>query len=170
MYLQKQLQINGMSNVEAIQIGLGSSKGSAFLYYEDAVAGEGTASIKYSNGKSGGETVQIDSLDNMLANRIDRADFIKIDVEGFQKEVFKGGWAYFQRESPVIMVELKEKDREDMADVEDIIRKMGYSVYEIHKNGLAPCSNTVDSKKRNFILAKQNSESYGRIKNLVFRE
>jgi len=168
--LSENVKMNGFSNVKLINKGMGLGEMEAFLNYNESSFCEGTASIKFTDGRSIQERVKLSSLDRLLADgELSKPDFVKIDVEGFQREVFLGGKDFFQDNGPIIMVELKENDKEEMGGVEEIIRNYGFSIYEIQKHGLKECHDTVKAGKRNFILAKKSSHHYERLTGFILK-
>lgn len=83
-------------NIRLKQIGLASAKGEMQLYYNEQ--GSGWASLyerqisEFNKGLSQSEVVVLDTLDAFCkSNSIDHIDFMKIDVEGHELEVLKGG-------------------------------------------------------------------------------
>jgi FkbM family methyltransferase len=64
--------------------------------------------------------VEIRSLDDL---QIEHANFIKIDVEGFEAEVLQGAEQTIKRTKPVIMVEVFDNNRQQ---VEALLQSFGY--------------------------------------------
>lgn len=56
-----------------------------------------------------------------------KIDFIKIDVEGFENEVFLGGEGLIKRDKPVIYVEIFERNQDA---VEKTMHHLGYVLKE----------------------------------------
>lgn len=53
--------------------------------------------------------VPVDTLDNQAAQLgIDKLDFIKIDVEGFEQSVLEGAQEVLRKDSPVLLIEIAE--------------------------------------------------------------
>ena len=63
---------------------------------------------------------------------LDQVDFIKIDVEGYELEVIKGGFETFKRNDPVVIVEQKAKyvvpEQGSHAAVRFLMRELNYRV------------------------------------------
>ena len=162
--LLKQISVNGADNIVLNNFALGDKKGSQELYYEDAALAQGTASFFAMSG-SQHEKVQVETIDTL--NKTVLPDIIKLDVEGYEEQVFLGGAIFFKENSPVIMVELKFLDKDTRKRVEGIIEEFGYSIYAIRKRGVKYCKNTMDLHGRNFILTKKGTEGFERLKNFI---
>lgn len=76
----------------------------------------GGTSLKYEEGG-----IRCQPLDKLDINK--KIDFIKIDVEGFEKEVLLGGVELIKRDKPQIYIEIFEENKNA---VDAILQKMGY--------------------------------------------
>jgi hypothetical protein len=77
-----------------------------------------------------GQIIRVRSLDSFLAERpgIDRVDWIKIDVEGAELGVLRGGERTLKRYKPNLLVELHEFHRADISlEVWSYLSALGYS-------------------------------------------
>ena len=164
-YLCENISLNQFTNVTVVNKGLGDNVEQRHLYYAEAGLAEGTASLKYANGRAASERVTLDTIDNLIGE-LPVPDFIKIDVEGYQLEVLRGGEYCLKTHAPLLMAELKdvgETNREEFSEIERYITDLGYRLYEIGKYALRPCDRLSDSEKRNFFLANENSPAFHRI-------
>lgn len=95
----------------------------------------------------GGSTIygQIDvKMDTLDSFNFEDVGFIKIDVEGFELEVLKGGRKTILRDKPVLYI---EDDRaEKRAALRDYIKELGYT-YEMHQPRLYRENNHFGLKK-----------------------
>ncbi len=168
-YLQENVSLNHFSNVAVVNKGLGDKTEQRHLHYSEASLTEGTASIKYAEGRTASERVSLDRIDNLISE-LPVPNFIKIDVEGYQLEVLRGGEHCLKTHAPLLMAELKDvgnTNRDNFNEIEKYITYLGYSIYEIGKYTLKRCARISDSKKRNFFLANENSPAFSRITPLV---
>ena len=164
-YLHENVSLNQFPNVTVVNKGLGDTSEQRHLYYSKASLAEGTASIKYTNGRTASERVTLDTIDNLI-RELPTPDFIKIDVEGYQLEVLRGGEHCLKTHAPLLMAELKdvgETNRDDFSEIEQYVMGLGYNLYEMGKYDLKRCTHISDSKKRNFFLAKEDSPAFHRI-------
>lgn len=91
------LMANGVGNVEAHQMAVGSNAGE--------VRFDGTSAFGHVV-EDGGTAVPVDTVDALVAQLgLDRVDFIKIDVEGFEPHVLEGARRTIERFDPIIYME-----------------------------------------------------------------
>ena len=103
--LRRNIALNGLTNVVAVQAALSDKAGTAWLHY-------GTDPVRNSLGKDpsangGGEYVTTESLDNVLQRaEVKRVDVIKMDVEGAEELVLRGADKVLTSMRPVIIYEV----------------------------------------------------------------
>ena len=148
-----------------INKGLGDRQEQRHLHYSEAGLAEGTASLKYADGRAASERVTLDTIDNLI-RELSAPDFVKIDVEGYQLEVLRGGEHYLKTHAPLLMVELKdvgETNRAIFGEIEDYVADLGYQLCEIRKHSIRRCKRLSDTTQRNFFLVKEHSRAFSRI-------
>ena len=129
--LQHNLALNDCKNVEIFSLALGKEPGKATLY-ENWNVNRGGASL-LAQEESEGIEVPVDTIDDLFKN--DRIDVLKIDVEGFELEVLKGGIDVLKKQQPVLIIEVSEQ-RENIAgvspkEIADFVRTLGnYKLYK----------------------------------------
>ena len=164
-YLHENVSLNRFTNVTVVNKGLGNTQEQRHLHYSDAALAEGTASLKYTDGRTASERVTLDTIDNLI-RELPMPDFIKIDVEGYQLEVLRGGEHYLKTHAPLLMAELKdvgETNRAIFGEIEDYVANLGYQLCEIRKHSIRGCKSLSDTATRNFFLVKENSCAFSRI-------
>lgn len=164
-YLSENVSLNRFANVTVLNKGLSDSIEQRNLYYAEAGLAEGTASLKYANGRAASERVTLDTIDN-LTRELPVPNFIKIDVEGYQLEVLRGGEHCLKTHAPLLMAELKdvgETNQTMFAEIENYVADLGYHLYEIRKYSVRRCKKLSDSPKRNFFLVKEHSAAFSKI-------
>ncbi len=164
-YLSENVSLNQFANVTVVNKGLSDSVEQRDLYYTKAGLAEGTASLKYANGRTASERVTLDTIDNLIGE-LPVPDFIKIDVEGYQLEVLRGGEHCLKTHAPLLMAELKdvgETNRATFQEIENYVADLGYQLYEIKKYSLRRCEKLSDTTKRNFFLIKEGTLAFSRV-------
>jgi len=166
--LLENLALNRLSNVQVLPVAIGSEDGNARIYFHDAQLGEGTASIYPANEKQDSEEISLVRIDTIAAD-LPAPDFVKIDVEGAQEDVWRGGARFFSEKAPMLMAELRESaDPTVIGTLERRIRGHGYRVFEILKRGhVREIQDVTKSRKRNFMLAKPGTEALERLLRLA---
>ena len=107
------------------EIALGKEQGAVAL----EIPPDNTGMAKVARGVAG--SIQMLPLDHY---HFDNVDFIKIDVEGYELDVIKGGIETLRKNDPVIIVEQKEKhappEEGPHATVRFLMRELKYKVVD----------------------------------------
>jgi FkbM family methyltransferase len=137
--LHKNLDDAGVSNVVAANLGLGRSEGAFELTFApDNRSGGFVSNLTSASAGHVVEKIRIVAGDAYLNDaHIDQVDFIKIDVEGFERNVIDGLAGTIQRCRPVVVLELNHWclnafQRTSVPDFFDFLR------------GVFPCLYAVD--------------------------
>jgi len=121
--LEKNIEINNLSNkVKLFNIGLGDKKTRAKI---DIFSIDNIGATSINEDVNG--DIKICALDDIYEiNNESRIDFIKIDVEGFEKYVLEGAKHILLKHSPIIFIEsFPGKDTYDYTY--NFLKEMGYS-------------------------------------------
>ena len=164
-YLHENVSLNQFTNVVVVNKGLGNRQEQRHLYYSEAELAEGTASLKYADGRAASERVTLDTIDNLI-HELSAPDFVKIDVEGYQLEVLRGGEHFLKTHAPLLMAELKdvgETNRDIFGELENYVTDLGYQLYKIRKHSIQRCKKLSDTTERNFFLVKERSRAFSKI-------
>ena len=164
-YLHENVSLNRFTNTTLINKGIGDRVEQRNLHYSEAGLAEGTASLKYTNERTAAERVTLDTIDNLF-RELPAPNFVKIDVEGYQLEVLRGGEHCLKTHAPLLMAELKdvgETNRDIYAEIEAYVTDLGYQLYEIRKHSIRRCNTLSDTTQRNFFLVKEHSRAFSRI-------
>ena len=75
--------------------------------------------------------VPVNTIDNFVQGiSLNRIDFLKIDVEGHEDEVLKGGLSTIKKFKPIIQIEIEQRHNDfHISRIFDRIKEMGYSCY-----------------------------------------
>jgi FkbM family methyltransferase len=95
--LNKALTTNRWNNVEIYQVAAAEESGR--MHFERSSYNSGNNALCLESSRDGTESVEVVRLDDLLAGR--RVDFIKIDVQGWEAAVLRGGEQTLQRNRPL---------------------------------------------------------------------
>jgi len=115
--------LNDLTNVHCYQMGLASQVGSLKTAPVDYAATNNFGGLPLGN-YSGGETIQVNQLDNF---NVPSCRLLKIDVEGMEIDVLKGATRFIERYQPILCV---ENDRPQNSDA--LIRFIDSLGYRMH--------------------------------------
>lgn len=139
--LVQNVALNGFHNVSIQSIGLDSQPGTRVLYGPSERSGDGT--VNEGQGtiypREGVDTplgqITLSTLDMFVAeHNVPRVDLIKIDVEGAELNVLKGGDRVLIEHRPKLIVEVWENADRSMDLLHYIIGKE-YAVFNIASDG-----------------------------------
>jgi FkbM family methyltransferase len=124
------LGLNGFANVEVHELALGDRPGHLLLGRPQQT-NAGADRIVRSGDKA--VEVQVTTLDEFVSERkLERIDLIKIDVEGFDLNVLRGGQQSIERFRPTLFIELSHANLREQGDHPAALVKWlydrGYSV------------------------------------------
>ncbi len=107
-FLTGNIEKSGLSNIQTHNYGLGAQSGESLLTYatNNRSGAFVSGSMKTSVGHAT-ESIRIRTLDEVEGElNLPGIDFIKIDVEGFEKSVIAGGRDVIERFKPIVVLEL----------------------------------------------------------------
>jgi FkbM family methyltransferase len=130
-------ELNELTNATALRLAAGETSGSTSL----AVAaygheGQNTVGTQVVNPKVSTarlEEVEMRQLDDiLLAEQVDRVDFVKIDVEGSEPRVLAGARATLERHRPLLQLEV-EPDwlHRQGTSLEEVFHLLGAANYDV---------------------------------------
>lgn len=120
--------------VEVYQLGIADAPGT--LYWQEDANVPGNAGLFSQEGIA----VQVESLDRFVNQlTLERLDFIKIDVEGMELEVIKGGMTAIAQFRPILYYETLESFRINRGfdiynQIFNLLKDLGYRQFAIAKN------------------------------------
>jgi FkbM family methyltransferase len=131
----------GKAGLEAIKIhefALGDEIGTARFTFDDVSGFTGSLSGRYSLAQTsygGGrsESVQVSTIDTVRSESSRKISLIKIDVEGHEVKVLRGGLETLEVDRPVIVFECV---KDNYADATALLRHIGYQVRVVDDNHL----------------------------------
>jgi FkbM family methyltransferase len=154
------LRLNGCANVTVEPVALGESTGEVTLYVVQT-GDTGCNSLKPGNvGKTEGVRVPLKRLDDVFANG-PKVDVVKMDVEGAELSVLRGGAEMFRANRPTLLCEIEEARIAPWGygghEIIDLVRGWGYDWFYINPaNGaLEPVVATRSKFEGNFVARPQ---------------
>jgi FkbM family methyltransferase len=134
--LQTALAWNRVKNVEVVATGLSDAAGEAVLSTPIKAKGGFGFGLASLGGTSGGrassdQTVPLQTLDAFAeAEGLERLDFLKADVEGWEIHVVRGGMATLSRFKPALFLEVSQealgRAGEEPAALWTLLAPLGY--------------------------------------------
>ncbi len=141
--LAEHLALNECRNVTVEPVALGDREGQAELYICDGVeTGCNSLRAPLVFEKTTSVRVPVSTLDQYgLSHSLGRIDFIKLDVEGAELSVLKGGLNVLGgSDAPVMMVEIVDRRTMDWGyasrDVLALLKNLRYALFSFCRNGL----------------------------------
>jgi FkbM family methyltransferase len=138
--LLENISLNNLNNIQAINCGLSNESGELNFYISDNGYDAWNSFAPSADNKLQRTIkVNVSTLDKELKD-VDKAKIklVKIDVEGWEKFVLKGGEIFFNNYCPIIMVEFTDENTFNAGysvhEIYDTMVNYGYEWYTI-KNG-----------------------------------
>ena len=115
--LEHNVDINNLNNVKIFNCGVGEMKKMVSTSSLD------NTNVGMTKILQDGGNVQVDALDNLLKD-VEDIKLIKIDVEGYEKNVILGGKEILKKHKPTLIVELR--DDQEFNEFKTLIEPLGY--------------------------------------------
>jgi FkbM family methyltransferase len=123
--LEKNVEINHL-NSHLYNVGIGAAKGKAKIVQYDKANIGATKITKQESGD-----LQLISIDELSISS--RISFVKIDVEGFEKDVIQGMHKLISRDKPIILIEIWNQNH---TDIDSYLKSLGYSVDKLNSDDI----------------------------------
>ena len=151
--LEKSAARNGFRNLEIVAAALSNAPGEARLSF-----GWSSELHTLTEAEGGGESVRVTTLDEEDAARNwPPIDFVKIDAEGEEIRILRGGGKFFARHSPLVMFEVKSRVAVDDS-IPAAFKAIGYRIFRLLNGAplLVPVEDgeTIDRNELNLFAAK----------------
>ena len=141
------IEANGFGNVLAVPIALSSEAGVMTLYAsssraQDKTVNEGLGTLYARNGGAADlrEEVRVMTLDEVVCEqRLTRIDWLKVDVEGSELAVLRGGVETLTKYRPRMILEVEEETARaaghTTAELLALVRSLRYTIWNIGRGG-----------------------------------
>jgi FkbM family methyltransferase len=131
------------SNVRLVSMGLSDSPGQLPMFLPHARGATHEASFVSAKGDQNAcdrIDVEVTTLDAFFADSQRGPNFVKIDVEGHELEVLRGGLETLRRHRPTLLVECEARHRpgRDVAEVFFLLETLGYRGSFFHRGQRRP--------------------------------
>lgn len=126
--IKKHMKINNCKNVTVLNMAVSDKTGTSF-FEVDTCGGQWAGKLTSRNTNYVVNTI---SLDDFVYNTKIKPDFIKIDVEGSEFEVLKGGEKLLMNSSPTIFLSLHSEKTKELCD--NFLKSLGYSIKFISRD------------------------------------
>lgn len=147
--MKNNINLNNFKNIKSFNLALGNQSGIGTFY--DFGRRDGSNSlVKMRSGQP--KKVNMNTLDNVLDEYRVKPDFVKIDVEGFEKEVLDGGRESILNSSHMILVleynrHILRKKGELYSTVINLLVEYGFEIHEMNDVERTVMPNLVHSHK-----------------------
>ncbi|MGE0451818.1 MAG: FkbM family methyltransferase [Vicinamibacterales bacterium] len=137
------VRLNGFTNVQVRPIAIGSRPGTVALTFPADETARGSiepaiASEIRKEKQVRTVDVQIDTLDGQIAAGLPEPDFVKIDVEGLERDVLAGMSGVIARRRPQLYIELHGADAarklENVTAVAELLWDRGYRLHHVESD------------------------------------
>jgi len=142
-YLTRHLALNRLTNVQIETCALGASDGETEFFVAGTFETGFNSRVAVPGLVMEAARVPMARLDTYAARTgLDRVDFIKIDVEGGERDVLVGGEQLFRRTRPVLLVEIEPSRIAPWGyapqDIYTLVAGWNYDWWAVTRNGLVP--------------------------------
>lgn len=129
-YLEQSIVANGLAaSIHLERSGVSDHSGTATLSLNQD--SEMNAVVKDASFEGNFEQIRLTTLDDCMEQFAwQRIDFLKIDAEGEEANIVKGGARFFDTLSPLVMFEVKEGEKFHL-ELVDIFSAIGYATYRL---------------------------------------
>jgi FkbM family methyltransferase len=137
--LQKNISLSKTNNIKTLPLALGDEDMETEIYFSDTNRSMAFILDKTKRDDSSTSVIKVRRLDNLFPEiGIDRLDFMKIDVEGYELRVLKGAEKTIQQYRPIVQMEfnswtLDVQQRICLPDFIDFILAMFPLAYAFHR-------------------------------------
>lgn len=139
-YLNENVEINNCKNIKIINTAISNKDNQILIFFSPKdFYGKGSFSPIYTDVP---ESVITITLDTLLSNEgIEKVDFIKVDVEGYEYSIFAGAKKILSSENaPDILFEYLDwaelEATNEKGSAQKILKSYGYTLFRLKENGI----------------------------------
>lgn len=137
--LKKNIELNRIKNIHIYNEAIGSKRGVAKIYSNLNGNRGGATMMEIKNSKLSGTDVNVQALDQFVSsNRILKICLLKVDVEGWELKVLKGGNRLLSTtDAPIICIEYSERhpiQNDKLVGIYNFLLNINkYKIYKLKK-------------------------------------
>lgn len=154
--LVQNVKLNNLTQIVTVNAAIGQEVGKLTMYYDEKEQNLGMASARPLDN---GTVVEVDifTLDSYLElNPVDKIDYIKIDVEGFELAVLNGMKNSLEKFKPNLLIEIFDQEiNEQHVEIHDLLYSIGYLKHFIDDDGKLRDVST-NKVRKNYLFSTQN--------------
>lgn len=156
-------------NVHVVGLGISNSKGKQELFIKpqaNRVSYEASLEKNYQDGRI--EVIDTTTIDHYCHDNEIKPAFLKIDVEGHEKEVLEGGKTTITNYHPFLLVEIEERHagRQKMESIFNFMRNLDYDCYFFYDGVKTPLEKFDHAQHQSIENLVKNKKLYSN--NFVF--
>lgn len=130
--MQETLRLNKCSNVIPMQAAVGASPGKATFYVSNEHEGCNANSLVKNRNNAQGYDIDMRSIDSICREEGMKPRLIKIDAEGAELDVLKGGLETFQNVKPLVILGLHpafiKSKGDSLSGIWDLVKSCNYKM------------------------------------------
>jgi FkbM family methyltransferase len=127
-WLYRSIEENGFGNIRVVEAAVSNHSGYGTLQVSQ---NSELNRLVTPDGTVVGESVVLTTLDDsMVKHGWPLIDFVKIDAEGYESSVIEGGRLFFEKHSPLVMLEIKTEAGFQLGPIQQF-ESMGYSAFRL---------------------------------------
>lgn len=160
-HLQEAIARNNCRNIHAFNIGLGESDDSLGIMVTEKGTTGNAVMLRGGGSEAPTTVVKVESLDNFYKREmIERCDFIKLDIEGFEVSFLKGSLNVINTYRPIIFGEFNSywlaENGHSLEDVSGIFSRLGYAFFKLSsKDYFLPVEHLLPNMENILLVPKE---------------
>ena len=156
-FIERNITINGLDNITVHKVAMGDKIGTVYLDVYEEAPNLNRVSFHKAKGSMKKIPVEITTLDEFVKrNNIQKVDFMRFDVEGFECRIIKGGEKTLDKHSPKIFLEIHPKKMKEYNDtlegMLEELSKFDYYIKYLIWEPLKVPNKFLGSRSRSFVI------------------
>lgn len=153
--LKQNCELNNFRNIETLNLAVSDTDGFLTLYRNEKHSGK--SSLFLNSNETNSIKIPTKTLDNLLKDRFEKIDFVKIDTEGAELSILKGA-SNILKITNKILIELHEEillnNHQDPEEIITILKNNNFKITTFNKYWNSETSQN-QNLKSDYILAEK---------------